>query len=545
MDLSRRRRNPFAPTAQRIGTGEETFRPVPLAGLDAGVTEDAATRRLRTYLQHLKRTDPDRFQAGLNAALKRKKPATGRAVGQGRGPAVAPGYSHPDAATFALPHQAQIDRFLGPPSRILKHAKKGFVEGWGSDDPLGLDPETVGAMARNGLLDYRDVPGLSVVPDTVLFGAAPLADAALRAPVSLYHGTVNALGQTNRELGSPLGPSSRMERDLKAMPEAFLSRAGGLPRTIPVRRKGSAGSPDTGRLPVGPPRPNQTVSPAPSAHPDSRTLEVHNATRRTFTTADIGHDLPKQRQMPIETYYGGRMPETDHRGRLTHTPEGDPLVAPLIVGRIDAGRDRTLSPRQMDNVINSFTRKRWERADESNDYLEEDLGVTYGDPRKKFPTQVLINRHLRGRQAESIKAHEFGHVVRKVTQPEPRGLVYPPIPDKYGNDAARAYHHLNTGKAHRENQKLYGPVDRDPDEKYPVEEIFAEAMRAYLTDPNAFKTLYPAMGEFVRKVVNRNPDLRKVIQFNSAAGAAALTGYGATDDPRVKTQPEARKTPAE
>jgi len=70
-------------------------------------------------------------------------------------------------------------------------------------------------------------------------------------------------------------------------------------------------------------------------------------------------------------------------------------------------------------------------------------------------------------------------------------------------------------------------------------------MRAYMTDANAFKTLYPAMAEFIRKVVNRNPDLKKVIQFNSAAGAAALTGYSATDDPRGKTQPETRKTPGE
>lgn len=70
-------------------------------------------------------------------------------------------------------------------------------------------------------------------------------------------------------------------------------------------------------------------------------------------------------------------------------------------------------------------------------------------------------------------------------------------------------------------------------------------MRAYLTDPNGFKTLYPTVAEFVRKVFNRNPDLTRATQFNSAAGAAVLTGYSATDDPRVKSQPETRKTPGE
>lgn len=560
MDFSTSRRSPAASFAPRLSSSNTALGPLPVAGSDAGAPlglagsiEDAATIRLRTYLQHLKRTNPDQYQNGLDAALKRKKPKIGLGADTDRRPAAPPGYSHPDPAAFAMPHQDRIDRFLGPPSRILKHARKGIVEGWAPDDPLGLNRDTVGAMLRGGLLDYRDVPGVSVVPDAALFGLLPIADAALRAPVSLYHGLVNTVGQTNRELGNLFGPSSRIERDLKAAPEAFLSRVGGVRRTIPVRKKVSIGSSETVHSPVGPPRPNRTVPAASGAIPDRRVSESHKAIRPTFSDADVGYDLPKQRQMPIEAYYGGRLPETNRRGKLAYTPEGDPLVAPLIVGRIDSGPDRTLSPRQLEKIINSITRKRMqrvtrkmvEREDERAEQLGDSLGVAYGDETKKFLTQVLLNRHLRGRQAESVKAHEFGHGVRKVTQPEPRSRNYEPLQDEIQNEAARVYHQLNTGKAPRKNQKLFGPVDRNPEDTEIDEEFFAEAMRAYLADPNAFKSLFPDMARFVRKTVNGNPDLMKIIQFNSAAGAAALTGYGATNDPSAQNQPEAEKTPSE
>jgi hypothetical protein len=47
------------------------------------------------------------------------------------------------------------------------------------------------------------------------------------------------------------------------------------------------------------------------------------------------------------------------------------------------------------------------------------------------------------------------------------------------------------------------------------EEYFAEASRAYMTDPNFVKSVAPNFAAAVRAAVNSHPRLRRVIQFNS------------------------------
>ena len=53
----------------------------------------------------------------------------------------------------------------------------------------------------------------------------------------------------------------------------------------------------------------------------------------------------------------------------------------------------------------------------------------------------------------------------------------------------------------------------------------AEALRAYMADPNYLKTVAPKTAAAIRKFVNDNPRLNKVIQFNSVA---VPVGIGAT-----------------
>ena len=47
-------------------------------------------------------------------------------------------------------------------------------------------------------------------------------------------------------------------------------------------------------------------------------------------------------------------------------------------------------------------------------------------------------------------------------------------------------------------------------------ERMAEAVRLYLRDPNYMKTNYPDVAKRIREYVNSNPNLKDVIQFNSA-----------------------------
>jgi hypothetical protein len=50
----------------------------------------------------------------------------------------------------------------------------------------------------------------------------------------------------------------------------------------------------------------------------------------------------------------------------------------------------------------------------------------------------------------------------------------------------------------------------------------AEAIRAYIQDPNYLKTVAPKTAAAIRKAVNGNPRLSKAIQFNSLGEAPQL-----------------------
>jgi len=82
--------------------------------------------------------------------------------------------------------------------------------------------------------------------------------------------------------------------------------------------------------------------------------------------------------------------------------------------------------------------------------------------------------------------------------------------------------------------KIRTPRDHGYDAVDADRELWAEAIRAYMWDPNYIKTVAPDVAFMIRHHVNRNSSLRKTIQFNSApivgigglglAGAVAASG---------------------
>ena len=54
----------------------------------------------------------------------------------------------------------------------------------------------------------------------------------------------------------------------------------------------------------------------------------------------------------------------------------------------------------------------------------------------------------------------------------------------------------------------------------------AEALRAYMTDPNYIKTVAPKTAMRIRDAVNNNKQLRDIIQFNSVLGGVPNTSRG-------------------
>ena len=91
------------------------------------------------------------------------------------------------------------------------------------------------------------------------------------------------------------------------------------------------------------------------------------------------------------------------------------------------------------------------------------------------------------------------------------------------------YSTVNTGKEGLQPPR--SPQDFGyPDSDAPSE-IVADAIRAYLTNPNYFKTVAPNAAARIRALVNSHPQLSKWIQFNSLAGLTVLGGTkGALED---------------
>src|SRR5262249_1683772 len=84
------------------------------------------------------------------------------------------------------------------------------------------------------------------------------------------------------------------------------------------------------------------------------------------------------------------------------------------------------------------------------------------------------------------------------------------------------YSTLNSGEEGR--RPLMLPQHRGYPRSEAPAELVAEAVRAYLTDPNYLKTVAPNTAAAIRSLVNSHPELSKLIQFNTLGGAAGLGG---------------------
>lgn len=60
----------------------------------------------------------------------------------------------------------------------------------------------------------------------------------------------------------------------------------------------------------------------------------------------------------------------------------------------------------------------------------------------------------------------------------------------------------------------FGPEQQDCDGVDARAELMAEAIRAYLLNPNYLKTVAPNVAARIRAAVNPNPEVNRIIQFN-------------------------------
>jgi hypothetical protein len=205
--------------------------------------------------------------------------------------------------------------------------------------------------------------------------------------------------------------------------------------------------------------------------------------------------------------------------------DGRPLTAKYIAGRRTAGgKDVGLEPVDIHDLIVDAIGIPPDF--ESPEQLRGMSGVylpRYEDRRPVQP-EIWINEQLKNEQKRLVMAHEAGHMIEDLAVGPKRMPIRGLKPE-----LEPVYSTLNSGVEGR--QPLLLPKDNGYSKRESPFELVAEAIRAYLTDPNYFKTVAPHAAAAIRAMVNSHPQLSKWIQFNSLGGIAALGGgIGGTPD---------------
>jgi len=242
------------------------------------------------------------------------------------------------------------------------------------------------------------------------------------------------------------------------------------------------------------------------------------------------YNPPEKPLRPFEADYpNGAV--ADESGRLTRDIEGRPLTARYVVGRkVAGGEDEAFPTAELDALAEALTGSRssmaplrgeagrFERRTVSSSELE-DLKPHERDAHSGWVDSINIKRGLRPAEIPMVLRHELGHTINDYSGTElyykksnrGRDIPFKDIPSSGVDDELQAvYRDQNAGKS---------PKDFNYPESEHRSEYWAEAIRAYKTDPNYFKTVAPNAAARIREYVNSNPRLNKIIQFNAMGGA--------------------------
>ncbi len=140
--------------------------------------------------------------------------------------------------------------------------------------------------------------------------------------------------------------------------------------------------------------------------------------------------------------------------------------------------------------------------------------------------ETLLNRNLTPQDAVRVLAHEIGHGIDYFAGGVPQDEIVGQLRAIYNdlNNPTLAQRRATGQNADpRSNPTLrnFGPERHGYGPAKVPGELMAEAIRAYLTDPNYIKTMAPDVAKAIRAAVNANPRLSNIIQFNALLPFAA------------------------
>jgi len=253
---------------------------------------------------------------------------------------------------------------------------------------------------------------------------------------------------------------------------------------------------------------------------------------------------PKVEPVPFSADYPGNIP-ADINGRLTHTMDGDPLVAKYVAGRREAGGPNiALNDEEWQDIIRLITKKPvqygpksiFQNPKSSVGAFNHQDGVRVWD-QLQSPQKELVTMHegahgIDHYAGKPVKLHKSDKIAHHSSIPEAKNSK---------TELKTIYNDLNNSYLYAARQKdpnidpkkVYLGTNVTPESlpfKYEGKEAdlerMAEAIRAYGSNPDYMKKIAPKTAKQIRKFVNSNKVLKNIIQFNSlipgAASASAL-----------------------
>lgn len=241
--------------------------------------------------------------------------------------------------------------------------------------------------------------------------------------------------------------------------------------------------------------PHKVVTPEP----------VSGSVMRSIRRPSDPHSLP---QRPFSDDYGS-LAQAAGGDRLTRTIEGAEIRAPVVVGRrVAGGVDEGVRPEQIGQLIHQLSGAPVEIKPRSQ-IPGRGAGAMRVAAGENGPVRrVYVADDLAPAAQVSVAAHELGHLTdhlaRSIDQAGIRrglGQVYSDL----ASDTVGRTRNLSTpqglGYSHAEAPS----------------EMMAEAIRAYLINPNYLKTAAPEVARRIRESVNTHPAISPFVQFNQGS----------------------------
>jgi hypothetical protein len=216
---------------------------------------------------------------------------------------------------------------------------------------------------------------------------------------------------------------------------------------------------------------------------------------------------------------------------LARDIEGRPLTAPYVAGRRVAGGEDDVVQQSNFNALTQATTGKPVRYVPASQ-MPWAFGLTHVDKATDLPIGIDLQAGMPLDQEAVTHAHEIAHAIHAIAGKIPTDDLMDELKAVY--NTLRNPKRTPNGLEADPLAKPVTPQSRGYTDAQAEREYLAEAIRAYMTNPNYLKTVAPKTAAAIRAAVNPNPTLSKIIQFNvvplTAGGAAASYALKSPDD---------------